>query len=81
MQQNEQDLDHERGDLKQNRKLLRKRTWPGRRSKLGPFAGMLDRLSREGSSLRDLQLWLDSKGMQADRSTIKRFLDNLRGTV
>ena len=62
--------------LKEHTRIIRKRNYWRRKSKLDQYAGELVSMSKAGASHSELQRWLKSKKIIVDRSTVCRFIQN-----
>ena len=65
---------HEVKALKEQTKIIRKRSYSRRKSKLDKYGGELITMSKQGASHAELQRWLKKKRISVDRSTVCRFI-------
>jgi hypothetical protein len=65
--------------LKQQTRIIRKRSYTRRESRLDQYKGELLALRREGCSIAELQRWLRKKRIKVVHSTVARWLEQQDG--
>lgn len=73
------DAQQEAEVLKQQTRIIRKRSYTRRKSRLDQYKGELLALRREGCSIAELQRWLRKKRIKVVHSTVARWLEQQDG--
>ncbi|HAS6415534.1 hypothetical protein [Vibrio vulnificus] len=73
------DAHQEAEALKQQTRIIRKRSYTRRKSRLDQYKGELLALRREGCSVAELQRWLRKKRIKVVHSTVARWLEQQNG--
>lgn len=73
------DVHQEAEALKQQTRVIRKRSYTRRKSRLDQYKGELLALRSEGCSIAELQRWLRKKRIKVVHSTVARWLDLQNG--
>ncbi len=73
------DAHQEAEALRQQTRIIRKRSYSRRKSRLDQYKGELLALRREGCSIAELQRWLRKKRIKVVHSTVARWLDQQDG--
>lgn len=73
------DAHQEAEALKQQTRIIRKRSYNRRKSRLDQYKGELLSLRREGCSVAELKRWLRKKRIKVVHSTVARWLDQQDG--
>lgn len=73
------DVHQEAEALRQQTRIIRKRSYSRRKSRLDQYKGELLALRREGCSIAELQRWLRKKRIKVVHSTIARWLEQQDG--
>lgn len=73
------DAHQEAEALRQQTRIIRKRSYTRRKSRLDQYKGELLALRREGCSVAELQRWLRKKRIKVVHSTVARWLEQQDG--
>lgn len=73
------DAHQEAEALRQQTRIIRKRSYTRRKSRLDQYKGELLALRREGCSIAELQRWLRKKRIKVVHSTVARWLEQQDG--
>lgn len=73
------DAHQEAEALRQQTRIIRKRSYSRRKSRLDQYKGELLALRREGCSIAELQRWLRKKRIKVVHSTVARWLEQQGG--
>ncbi|HBC3931557.1 TPA: hypothetical protein KD853_004735 [Vibrio parahaemolyticus] len=73
------DAHQEAEALRQQTRIIRKRSYSRRKSRLDQYKGELIALRREGCSIAELQRWLRKKRIKVVHSTVARWLEQQDG--
>ncbi|MDD1829524.1 hypothetical protein CGK66_08735 [Vibrio parahaemolyticus] len=73
------DAHQEAEALRQQTRIIRKRSYSRRKSRLDQYKGELLALRREGCSIAELQRWLRKKRIKVVHSTVARWLEQQDG--
>ncbi|KLV03286.1 hypothetical protein ABT56_20165 [Photobacterium aquae] len=73
------DAHQEAEALKQQTRVIRKRSYTRRKSRLDQYKGELLALRREDCSIAELQRWLRKKRIKVVHSTVARWLEQQNG--
>ncbi len=73
------DAHQEAEALRQQTRIIRKRLYSRRKSRLDQYKGELLALRREGCSIAELQRWLRKKRIKVVHSTVARWLEQQDG--
>ncbi|MFW9651198.1 hypothetical protein V3H42_22440 [Vibrio parahaemolyticus] len=73
------DVHQEAEALRQQTRIIRKRSYSRRKSRLDQYKGELLALRREGCSIAELQRWLRKKRIKVVHSTVARWLEQQDG--